>query len=52
MSILNIYKKESKQIGGTIGYLGLSDWWLSDFSKSERKYIVKTFQPLGSKNYC
>jgi tetratricopeptide (TPR) repeat protein len=48
MGIFNIFKKESKQIKGSIGYLGLSDWWLSDFSESEREYIVRTFQPLGS----
>jgi len=48
MGVFNIFKKESKQIKGSIGYLGLSDWWLSDFSESEREYIVKTFQPLGS----
>lgn len=48
MSVFNIFKKESKQIKGSIGYLGLSDRWLSDFSESEREYIVKTFQPLGS----
>jgi len=48
MGVFNIFKKEPKQIKGSIGYLGLSDWWLSDFSEPEREYIVKKFQPLGS----
>lgn len=48
MDIFNIFKKESNQIRGSIGYFGLGDWWLSNFSETEREYIIKTFQPLGS----
>jgi tetratricopeptide (TPR) repeat protein len=48
MGVFNFFKKESKQIKGSIGYLGLTDWWLSAFSEPEREYIVKTFQPLGA----
>ncbi len=48
MSIFNIFKKESKQVQGKIGYFGLSDWWLSNFSVEEREHIIKTFQPFGS----
>jgi len=48
MGISNVFNKGSKQVQGSIGYFGLSDWWLSNFSETERKYIVKTFQPLGS----
>jgi len=48
MGIFNIFKKESKQIQGKIGYFGLSDWWLSNFSEEEREHIIKTFQPFGS----
>lgn len=35
-------------IKGMIGYFGLSEWWLSEFSEKERDIIIKTFQPLGS----
>lgn len=47
MGVFNSFTKKN-QIKGIIGYLGLSNWWLSDFSEPEREYIVKTFQPLGS----
>lgn len=40
-------KKETSLIKGEIGYFGLSEWWLSEFSESERDYILKIFQPLG-----
>lgn len=29
-----------------IGNLWLSDWWVNTFTKEEREYIVKIFQPL------
>lgn len=48
MGISNVFNKGSKQVQGSIEYFGLSDWWLSNFSETEREYIVKTFQPLGS----
>lgn len=49
MGFLNKLKKNrSDKIGGFIGYYGLTEWWLSSFSESERKYIVKTFNPMGS----
>lgn len=32
---------------GLIKYLGLSDWWLANFTGEERNKIVETFQPLG-----
>lgn len=38
MGIFNIFQKRIK---GMIGYFDLCDWWLSDFSKSERDYIIK-----------
>lgn len=41
------FLKSSKEIQGEIGYFGLSEWWLSEFSDSERGYIIKKFQPLG-----
>jgi hypothetical protein len=48
MEASSLCKKGSQQIKGSIGFLGLGDWWLSNFSEAERGYIVKTFQPLGS----
>jgi len=50
--MLRIFKKT--KVYGSIGFHGLTDWWLSDFSKKERDYICKTFNPLGGnsgKNY-
>ena len=46
MSIFNIPKK-AEQIQGSIGYFGLSDWWMETFSETEREYIIKTYRPLG-----
>jgi len=42
--MLNFLKKK---ISGEIGYYGLTDWWLSNFTESERREIIETFQPLG-----
>jgi hypothetical protein len=39
MGILNIFN--NKIIKGEIGYFGLSEWWLSQFSSDERKYIIE-----------
>lgn len=36
-----------KKITGLIGYFGLSDWWLTSFSKDERKTIKQLYKPLG-----
>lgn len=47
MSIFS-FLENSSTIKGEIGYFGLSEWWLSEFSKEERIYIINTFQPLGS----
>lgn len=47
MKRFSFFKKEPK-IQGEIGYFGLSEWWLSEFSEEERRYILETFQPLGS----
>lgn len=41
--------KESRtSVNGLIGYYGLSDWWLSEFTEEERAYIEEKYQPLGS----
>jgi tetratricopeptide (TPR) repeat protein len=47
MSLLGIFK-EKPRIKGIIGYFGLADWWLTEFSDSERQHIQERFQPLGS----
>lgn len=41
MGIFN-FLNNNKAIKGEIGYFGLSEWWLSEFSPDERKYIIKT----------
>jgi tetratricopeptide (TPR) repeat protein len=47
MPLFNSLKSKPK-IQGEIGYFGLTEWWLSEFSEDEQNYIIKTFQPLGS----
>jgi len=42
------FLKHNTEIKGEIGYFGLSEWWLSEFSDEERKHIIEIFQPLGS----
>jgi hypothetical protein len=37
----------TQKIQGTLGQLGLQDWWLSAFTEEEQKYIIQTYQPLG-----
>lgn len=39
---------DNKAIKGEIGYFGLTNWWLEEFSKQERRYISDKFRPLGS----
>lgn len=46
MGIIN-FLKGTTVTKGEIGFLGLSEWWLSEFSDDERNHIIKTFQPLG-----
>ena len=46
MGIFDFFKS-STTIKGDIGYFGLSEWWLSEFSKQERSYILEIYQPLG-----
>jgi len=46
--MLSLFSKKKPKIQGEIGYFGLSEWWLSEFSEEERDHIVRTFQPLGS----
>ncbi|OLP19600.1 hypothetical protein BST81_04900 [Leptolyngbya sp. 'hensonii'] len=36
------------KVRGEIGYLGLADWWLSEFTETEQAYIESIYQPLGT----
>jgi hypothetical protein len=47
MALFNLLTGK-KKIKGLVEYYGLADWWLSEFSESERQYIKRTFQPLGT----
>ncbi len=46
MGIFN-FLNSSKVVKGEIGYYGLTEWWISEFSDAERDHIIKKFQPLG-----
>lgn len=37
-----------EKVGGDIAYFGLTDWWLSAFSREERNHIIATYKPFGS----
>jgi len=41
-------KKENQKIEGDIGFYGLADWWLSEFTEEERQYIVDKYKPMGT----
>ena len=47
MGIFDFFKS-SPVIKGNIGYFGLGEWWLSEFSGQERSYILEVYQPFGS----
>ncbi len=40
--------KDSQIIEGQIGFYGLADWWLSEFTEEEQRYIVERFRPMGT----
>jgi len=46
MGVFDFLKKTD--IKGLIGYHGLSEWWLSEFSNDERNHIVSVYTPMGS----
>jgi hypothetical protein len=49
MGFFDFLKPQSQaQVGGTLGYLGLGEWWLSAFTEAERRHILDVHQPLGS----
>ena len=35
------------EIKGQIGYFGLTDWWLLEFTQAERDYIESVYCPMG-----
>jgi hypothetical protein len=37
----------TQPVDGMIGYLGLSDWWLTSLTEEQRRTIRHTFNPLG-----
>jgi hypothetical protein len=47
MGLFDFLKMEP-DIKGEIGYYGLSDWWLSEFTDEERNHIVSVYTPMGS----
>ena len=44
----DLEKLEKQQIKDAIGYYGFEDWWLSEFTDSERQHIQRKFEPPGS----
>jgi hypothetical protein len=41
-----------RRVGGYIGYYGLSDWWLSTFSREEREYMASQYLGIGIDGSC
>ncbi len=48
MGLFDRFKKPAKQpeVQGGIGYHGLADWWLNEFSEDERQLIEQRLTPL------
>lgn len=34
-------------IAGEIGYFGLADWFISEFTEAEQNYMISRYQPMG-----
>lgn len=43
------FKKQnlSDPTKGELGYFGLVNWWLTEFSQDERRHIESTYRPMG-----
>jgi len=41
------YRSKQDRVDGYIAHLDLANWWFSTFTKDERGYIDKRYQPLG-----
>lgn len=46
MGLFGLLKGKSK-VGGSLGYFGLGEWWLSTFTEAERTHIEQVYKPLG-----
>jgi len=46
MGLLGFFSRK-KEVKGIIGSFGLEDWWLSEFTDKQRKYIKEKYQPMG-----
>jgi len=40
---------EQAEVGGSIGYLGLASWWLTEFTDDERAYVVSLYSDNEAK---
>lgn len=40
-----------EQVGGTIAYHGLQNWWLSTFTSQERQYMEQAFEKVGHEHF-
>lgn len=45
MGLFDVFKGKP-EIKGHLGYFELGDWWLVTFSKEDREYIDKNYEPL------
>ena len=44
--LFNKSKHNPSKIEGYIGYYGLEEWWINEFSEKERNYIESVYQPF------
>ncbi|MDZ7702927.1 MAG: hypothetical protein U5L04_00400 [Trueperaceae bacterium] len=47
MDLFN-FSTDAKKIAGYIGYFNLGEWWLSEFSESERYDIQDRYMGVGT----
>lgn len=40
--------RSTKQVGGSIGYIGLEHWWFEELSESDRQLIRARYHPMGA----
>jgi tetratricopeptide (TPR) repeat protein len=40
--------QQAQQAEGIIGFYGLSDWWFTEFTEAERRYIERKYSPMGT----
>ncbi len=44
---IRMFFSNNSEVEGQLGFLNLGVWWISSFSKDQRNYIEKVFQPFG-----